>query len=285
MKNITQANVTDAVKSSFERMDNPRMRLLVNRLVHHLHAYAQDTGLTHAEWREGIAFLHRAASITTPSRSEFTLISDVLGLSSLVDLLASQPGATEGSVLGPFHTRGSPWMQSGANLINGNAGEAVLVRGRVTDIDGQALPGATVDFWQNADNGMYWQQDDTQPQDNLRCQMKVEADGRFELVTIRPQPYLVPTDGPVGELLRTSHRNAWRPAHFHVIVEAPGYRSLITEVFDAEDPYVENDAVFGVRESLVAHFKTERDADVAHRYQLPASYLAVDLPVRLASTN
>jgi protocatechuate 3,4-dioxygenase beta subunit len=285
MKNITQSNVTDAVKNSFERIDNPRTRLLVNRLVHHLHAYAQDTGLTHAEWREGIAFLHRAASITTPSRSEFTLISDVLGLSSLVDLLASKPGATEGSVLGPFHTRGSPWMDNGANLIQGNAGSPVVVRGRVTDISGNPLPGASLDFWQNADNGMYWQQDDTQPQDNLRCQMKVAPDGRFELVTTRPRPYLVPTDGPVGELLRTSHRHAWRPAHFHVMVEAPGYRSLITEVFDAEDTYVENDAVFGVRESLVAHFKTESDADVSRRYQLPAAYLVVDLPIRLASQD
>jgi protocatechuate 3,4-dioxygenase beta subunit len=282
MKNITQANVTDAVKNSFDRIDDARTRLLVSRLVHHLHAYAQDTKLTHTEWREGIAFLHRAASITSPSRSEFTLMSDVLGLSSLVDLLASRPGATEGSVLGPFHTRGSPWMQSGANLINGNIGDAVLVRGQVTDTAGQPLQAATVDFWQNADNGMYWQQDDTQPQDNLRCQMRVEANGCFELVTTRPQPYLVPTDGPVGELLRTSHRNAWRPAHFHVIVEAPGYRSLITEVFDAADPYVENDAVFGVRESLVAHFKAENDEEVARRYQLPASYLVVDLPVRLA---
>jgi hydroxyquinol 1,2-dioxygenase len=283
MKNITQTNVTDAVKNSFERIDDARMHLLVNRLVHHLHAYAIDTQITHTEWREGIAFLHRAASITTPSRSEFTLISDVLGLSSLVDLLASKPGATEGSVLGPFHTRGSPWMDNGANLINGNAGSPVVVRGRFTDIDGRPLPGATVDFWQNADNGMYWQQDDTQPQDNLRCQMKVAADGCFELVTTRPQPYLVPTDGPVGELLRTSHRDAWRPAHFHVIVEAPGYRSLITEVFDSADPYVESDAVFGVRESLVADFKTESDAEVARRYNLPASYLAVDLPIRLAS--
>ena len=129
---------------------------------------------------------------------------------------------------------------------------------------------------------MYWQQDDTQAQDNLRCQMKVDADGRFELVTIRPQPYQVPADSPVGELLRTSHRKAWRPAHFHVIVGAPGYRSLITEVFEAEDPYVENDAVFGVRESLVAHFKTESNPEVARRYQLPANYLSVDLPVRLA---
>jgi len=194
MNNITQASLSDAVKSSFERIDNPRMRLLVNRLEHHLNAYAQDTGLTHAEWRDGIALLHRAASITTPSRSEFTLISDVLW---------------------PFHTRGSPWMQSGANLINGNAGAAVVVRGQVTDIGGQALPGAALDFWQNTDNCMYWQQDQTQPQDNLRCQMNVATDGSFELRTTRPQPYLVPTEGPVGELLRTSHSNTWRPAHFH----------------------------------------------------------------------
>ena len=137
-------------------------------------------------------FLHRAACITTPSRSEFTLISDVLGLPSLVDLLASQPGASEGSVLGPFHTRGSPWMQSGANLINGNAGDAVLVRGRVTDIDGQALPGVTVDFWQNADIGMYWQQDDTQAQDNLRCQMKVEAEAVLNWSPSGPSPTWCP---------------------------------------------------------------------------------------------
>ncbi|MEO6017683.1 MAG: 6-chlorohydroxyquinol-1,2-dioxygenase, partial [Polaromonas sp.] len=165
---------------------------------------------------------------------------------------------------------------------NGNAGAAVLERGRVTDIEGQALPGATVDFWQNADNGMYWQQDDVQPQDNLRCQMKVQPDGCFELASIRPQPYLVPTDGPVGELLRVSHRDAWRPAHYHVIVEAPGYRTLVTEVFDSADAFIAKDAVFGVRESLVVDFAREGNPEVAARYGLPAEYLAVDLPVRLA---
>ncbi|MDP4622452.1 MAG: hydroxyquinol 1,2-dioxygenase [Hydrogenophaga sp.] len=282
MKNITRDNLTDTVKSSFANIDDERLKHLVNRLAHHLHAFASETQLSHDEWREGIAFLHRAAEISSPSRSEFTLMSDVLGLSSLVDLLAARPGATEGSVLGPFHTRGSPWMDNGANLIRDNPGEAVLIRGRVTDIHGQVLPEATIDFWQNADNGMYWQLDDSQAQDNLRCQIKVQADGCFELVTIRPRPYLVPTDGPVGELLRISHRDAWRPAHYHVIVEAPGYRSLITEVFDAADPWLDKDAVFGVRASLVCDFKSESDPATATRLGLPAQYLAIELPIRLA---
>lgn len=282
MKNITRDNLTDTVKSSFAQIDDERLRHLVNRLTHHLHAFAHETQLTHEEWREGIAFLHRAAEISSPSRSEFTLMSDVLGLSSLVDLLAARPGATEGSVLGPFHTRGSPWMDSGSSLIGANAGEAVLIRGQVTDVNGQPLREASLDFWQNADNGMYWQMDDSQPQDNLRCQIKVQADGRFELATIRPQPYLVPTDGPVGELLRVSHRDAWRPAHFHIIVEAPGHRSLITEVFDESDPWLDKDAVFGVRASLVCHYQTESDPATAARMGLPAQYKAIDLPIRLA---
>jgi protocatechuate 3,4-dioxygenase beta subunit len=253
--------------------------------VHHLHAFATETQLTHDEWREGIAFMHRAAEISDASRSEFTLMSDVLGLSSLVDLMAARPGATEGSVLGPFHTRGSPWVDNGANLVRDNAGEVVLLQGRVTDIEGKPLANATIDFWQNADNGMYWQMDDSQPQDNLRCQIKVDADGHFELATIRPRPYLVPTDGPVGELLRVSHRDAWRPAHFHIIVEAPGYRSLITEVFDDADPWVEKDAVFGVRASLVLSFTPTTDEATAKRLGLPAHYLKVDLPIALARAD
>ena len=173
-------------------------------------------------------------------------------------------------------------MDNGSNLIKGNAGEPVLIQGRVTDTDGQPLANATIDFWQNADNGMYWQMDDSQAQDNLRCQLKVQADGGFELATVRPRPYLVPTDGPVGELLRVSHRDAWRPAHFHIIVEAPGYRSLITEVFDEADPWVDKDAVFGVRTSLVRPFTPASDAATAERMGLPAQYLRVDLPIRLA---
>lgn len=285
MRHITQHNITEAVRASFAQIDDPRQRQLVGRLVELVHQYARETALTHAEWREGLAFLQRAADISDASRSEFTLLSDVLGLSSLVDLLSATPGATEGSVLGPFHTRGSPWVDRGANLVKDNPGVPVLLRGRVTDLQGQPIASATVDFWQNADNGMYWQLDQNQPQDNLRCQMRVQPDGSFELLTIRPQPYMVPTDGPVGELLRTAHRDAWRPAHYHLIVEAPGYRTLVTELFDAQDPYVEHDAVFGVRESLITQFRPESDAQVAAKYQLAVPYLAVDFPVTLASAS
>ncbi len=283
MRNITRDNVTESVQQTFEKIDDARLRYLIERLVSHVHGYARETGLSHAEWQAALAFLLRSGEISSPSRSEFTLLSDVLGLSSLVDLLASRPGATEGSVLGPFHTRGSPWMESGANLVKDNPGRPVLLRGRVTDLQGQAIPGATVDFWQNADNGLYWQIDDTQPQDNLRCQIKVLPDGRFELLTIQPTPYRVPTDGPVGDLLRVAHRDAWRPAHFHVIVEAPGYRTLVTELFNQADPYVNQDAVFGVRESLVLDFREESDPAVLAKYQLSGSYQVVDFPVRLAA--
>lgn len=282
MKNITQHNVTDAVVKSFENINDARLKFLIERLVSTVHGYARETQLTHAEWRAALDFMNRSAAISNASRSEFTLLSDVLGLSSLVDLLAASPGATEGSVLGPFHSRGSPWVESGASLIKDNTGTPVLLRGKVTDTQGVPIAAATVDFWQNADNGLYWQLDETQPQDNLRCQMQVLPDGRFELMVIRPQPYMVPTDGPIGDLLRVSHRDAWRPAHYHVIVEAPGYRTLVTEVFDAEDPYVAQDAVFGVRESLVANFKPESDPAVQAKYQLSGSYLVVDCPVKLA---
>ena len=282
MRNITQQNITSAVTQSFEKIDDLRLNYLVTELVKHLHSFATETELTHAEWREGLAFLHRAADISSDSRSEFTLLSDVLGLSSLVDLLASKPGATQGSVLGPFHTRGSPWMESGANLMGNNPGEPVLLRGKVTDIQGQPLAQATVDFWQNADNGLYWQMDETQATDNLRCQMQVLPDGTFELLTIRPKPYRVPTDGPVGDLLAASHRDAWRPAHYHIIVEAPGYTSLITEVFDAQDPYINQCAVFGVRESLIGNFRPESEAQVMERYQLRSPYLVLDCPIALA---
>lgn len=283
MRNITQHNVTDAVRKSFEAIDDTRLRFLIERLVTAVHGYARDTGLTHEEWRAALDFLNRSAAISNASRSEFTLLSDVLGLSSLVDLLAASPGATEGSVLGPFHSRGSPWVESGASLIKDNPGEPVLLRGRVTDTQGVPIPTATVDFWQNADNGLYWQLDSSQPQDNLRCQLRVQPDATFELMVIRPRPYMVPTDGPIGDLLRVSHRDAWRPAHYHVIVEAQGYRTLVTEIFDAEDPYVAKDAVFGVRDSLVADFKPGNDPAVREKYQLRGAYRVVDCPVKLAT--
>lgn len=269
MRDLNLDNITAAAVGSFAGLADARQRELVQTLVRHLHAYAREVKLTHAEWRAAIAFLHRVGDISSAERSEFSLLSDVTGLSSLVDLLGSHPQATPGSVLGPFHTLGSPWKDNPVNLIGDNTGERVLLRGRVTGIDGQALNGAVLDFWQNAANGLYWQLDPVQPRDNLRCQMRVDDDGGYEIATIRPVPYQIPTDGPAWvDLVEPAGRGSWRPAHFHVIVSAPGHRTLVTELFDAEDPYLERDAVFGVREALIGRYAVEHDPAAAQRLGL-----------------
>ena len=263
MRNITLGNITAAAAASFAGVPDARRRELLQSLVQHLHGYAVSNRLSHEEWRAALAFMHRVGDISSDQRSEFSLLSDVLGLSSLVDLIASSPGSTPGSVLGPFHTAGSPWKDNPADLTPGNAGQVVLMRGRVLGPGGEPLPQASLDFWQNADNGLYWQLDPSQPSDNLRCQLQVDTQGRFAIRTIRPRPYQIPTDGPVWiDLVGPAGRSAWRPAHVHLIVSAPGHRTLVTELFDAEDPYLESDAVFGVREALVRRYQMDSDSDV-----------------------
>lgn len=284
MRDISLDNITEAALRSFEGLPDSRQRALVTGLVSHLHAFVREQGLTHDEWRGALGFLHKLAAISNESRSEFTLLSDVTGVSSLVDLLSSRPEATPGSVLGPFHTVGSPWRENPANLIGDNTGERVLLRGQVTGADGEPLPGATLDFWQNAANGMYWQVDREQPQDNLRCRLRVDGEGRFEIATIRPVPYQIPTDGPVWlHLVEPAGRSSWRPAHFHVIVSAPGHRTLVTEVFDEEDPYLDSDAVFGVRRALVGRYATVRDPAACTRLGILGPECSVmQFDVRLA---
>ena len=159
MRDIGLTNITEATAQSFAGLPDGRQRELVQALVKTLHQYAKDVQLTHAEWRAALMFLHKVGDISSDSRSEFSLLSDVMGLSSLVDLLATDPTATPGSVLGPFHTLGSPWLSNPVNLIGANAGQRVLLRARVCDSAGQPLPAATIDFWQNAANGLYWQVD------------------------------------------------------------------------------------------------------------------------------
>jgi len=263
MKHVTLDTLTDIAATSFAGLPDARQRELVLGLVFAMHAYAKEVRLTHAEWRAALAFMHRTAAITTDSRSEFSLLSDVTGLSSLVDLMASAPDTTPGSVLGPFHTVGSPWLDNPANLVGANTGEVVVIRGQVRGSDGKPLPEATLDYWQNASNGLYWQVDDAQPKDNLRCQLRVDSNAGFEIVTIRPVPYEIPTDGPVWkDLVQPAGRSSWRSAHAHVIVSAPGHRTLVTELFDAQDPYLDKDAVFGVREALIGNYKPVRDAEL-----------------------
>ena len=284
MRNIELGSITQAAVASFAGLPETRKRALVQGLVGHVHAFAKEMRLTHEEWRAALAFLHRVGDISSDTRSEFSLLSDVTGLSSLVDVLASDAKATPGSVLGPFHAVGSPWMANPANLIGDNGGQPVLLRGRVLDREGRPLPQATLDFWQNAANGMYWQQDPQQPGDNLRCQIRVDAVGGFEIATVRPVPYQIPTDGPVwAELVAPAGLKGWRPAHFHLVVSAPRHRTLVTELFDAEDAYLDSDAVFGVHEALVGRYVAQTDAAACARHGLPGpDCLVMSTELRLA---
>ncbi|XWN30094.1 MAG: dioxygenase [Devosia sp.] len=257
MRTVTADNITDVFVGYFGPDTDPRLREVMGKLAEHLHAFARETRLTHEEWREALKFLRWAAEITTPERDEFVLLSDVLGLSSLVDMLHSNPEATSSSVLGPFHVSGAPPLPVGGDMKGNWDGELVLVEGVVRGTDGQPIEGATVDIWQTAPNGLYSSQDENQDIHSFHALITTGPDGRYAFTTVRPVPYTVPTDGPVGLLLNAAGRHPWRPSHLHFIAEADGFEPLVTEVFPEDDPYLDEDTVFGVRSDLVMRYQPQ----------------------------
>lgn len=281
MRDITRDNITPAVIASFNGAESERLKFIIERLVAHLHTFAREVKLTPAEWKAGIDFLYAAGRISGERRNEFILASDVLGLSTLVDLINSMPGVTESSELGPFYAEGSRLLPVGADLIKGNRGERVLVRGRVLETGGKPVAGALLDFWQTAANGLYPEQDPSQDPHNLRGKMLADGEGRYAFTTIRPAPYTVPYDGPVGALLRAGGRDAWRPAHFHFLVKAEGYVPVVTEIFTADDPYIERDAVFGVRASLAIPLVKHDAPAAAAPYAIEAPFYSLDFDFHL----
>lgn len=256
-------NLTDEVVASFDGALTPRTKEVMGALVRHLHAFAREVDLTEEEYFRGIDFLTRTGQISTATRQEFVLLADVLGLSMLTVGLDTKlpPEATAATVFGPFFVEGSPAYELGADIANGAPGEPCLVSGRVLDTKGRPVGGALLETWQADEDGFYDVQKDAGVAQN-RGHFTTDADGNFSFWSVRPVAYPIPADGPVGELLRAGGRGWMRPAHIHFMVTAPGYVRLITHVFAAGDEHLVDDAVFGVKESLVAEF-TQHEAGTA----------------------
>ena len=251
MRSVTTENITEVFAGYFAKDSDPRVKEILSSLAKHMHQFAREVNLTHDEWRAGLKSLEWAGNITTPERNEFVLLSDVMGMSSLVDMLHSTPEATSSSVLGPFHVSNPPPLAVGGDIKRDYEGEILVVEGHVRDTDGNPLPGATIDIWQTAPNGMYSSQDPEQDINSFHALMTTDDTGRYAFTTVRPVSYTVPDDGPVGDILRAAGRHPWRPSHLHYIVHAKGHRSLVTEIFPDDDPYLDGDTVFGVRDDLV----------------------------------
>lgn len=256
----------EEVLAAFANTPNQRLRELLFALIRHLHAFVSEVRLTEEEWMEAIRFLTAVGQTCTESRQEFILLSDILGVSSLVDRMnyGGLAGSTENTLLGPFYQLGSPKRANGDSIIESpDSGQRLRVSGVVRSLDGSPIPGATVDVWQTASNGLYAQQDPNQHPNNLRGIFTTDAAGRYEFITVRPVDYPVPVDGPVGRLLAAAGRQPVRPAHVHLIVSAPGHHTLVTHFFDSESPRLASDPVFGVRDSLVKKFEPQPDGTLA----------------------
>lgn len=257
MRNLNEDTITQAVLASMANCRDARLRTVMTSLVQHLHAFARDVKLSEEEWFAAIRFLTAVGHITDDKRKEFILLSDVLGLSMLVTAQnnVKPAGCTESTVFGPFYVEDSPAYDSGADISNGAQGEPCFVRGQVRDWEGTAIPDATIEVWQADQHGHYDVQipgPDGEHTHRARGRLRTGEDGRFSFRSILAEPYPIPHDGPVGALLEALGRHPWRPAHLHFMISAPGCETLITHVFRDGDRYLDSDAVFGVRSTLVA---------------------------------
>ena len=254
---FTEANSAEVVISRIAADTDPRLRQIVSVLVKHLHAAVKELEPSQEEWLQAIQFLTATGHKCDDWRQEFILLSDVLGVSMLVDAINNRKpsGASESTVLGPFHVDGAPELAMGADICLDQKGEPMLVRGRILDIKGNPIAAAKIDVWQANDEGFYdVQQQGIQPEFNLRGVFRTGADGAYWFRGVKPRYYPIPADGPVGQMLQALGRHPYRPAHLHYIITANGFAPLTTHIFDPDDKYIHSDAVFGVKQSLMAKF-------------------------------
>lgn len=265
---FTEDASVDTVNARMGRDVDPRLAEVMTCLVKHLHAFAKEVHLTQAEWDLAVDFLTKTGQICSGERQEFILLSDVLGFSMLVDAINNRrpPGATENTVLGPFHVADAPVREMGETICLDGKGETCLFEGKVIDIHGNPVEGACVDVWSDNADGFYdVQQPGMQPRWNNRGRFFTGRDGAYSFRGIKPTSYPIPNDGPVGKMLGRLGRHPYRPAHMHFIVSAPGFQKVITHTFVGDDPYLTSDAVFGVKGTLVAPYERLEGADTQWR--------------------
>lgn len=273
--NVDAENLTAEVLHSFSATPDERLKQILDSLTTHLHAFVQDIDPSIQEWEQAIDFLTRTGTTCTDVRQEFILLSDVLGVSMLVETINGQetPEATDSTVLGPFHMVESPARALGDDVSPESEGPRCVVSGRILSIDGTPVPNAEIDIWQADTKGFYdVQQPGVQSIGNGRALLHSDAEGRFHFRSVVPMYYPIPTDGPVGELLDATKRHPYRPAHIHFLVTAPGYRELTTHIFIGGSDYIDSDAVFAVKESLVKDFTKNPDPEEAARYGVQSPF-------------
>ena len=277
-------DVTAAVLASLADAPDLRQRAVLRALVRHLHAFASEVGLTQQEWTTAVAALTRSGDITDEHRNEFVLWSDALGLSMFVDAIEHPlpAGATESTVLGPFYAPDAPERDFGDDLSAEPAGVPAWVHGRVLGLDGEPIAGAELDVWQNGDDRLYAVQRPEAPEDHLRGRLRTCSDGAYAFLGVAPVPYQIPDDGPVGEMLRGTARHSWRPAHIHMIVRAPDYRTLVTHIFDRDSAYLDSDAVFAVKPTLIREFVRRSADDPATPPAVSGEWVSVENDIVLA---
>ena len=268
MRNLNQDTITQAVIARFADTPDPRLKEIMTSLVQHLHSFAREVKLTEDEWMRGIEFLTAVGHKTDDKRQEFILLSDTLGLSMLtVAMNNDKPaGCTEATVFGPFHVEGAPHYRLGDDVANGAVGQPCEVRGHVRGSGGEPVPGAVIEVWQADAEGKYDVQREGTAGHRARGVLESGTQGEYHFKTILAEAYPIPDDGPVGDMLRATRRHPWRPAHLHFMIKAPGYETLITHVFRNGDQYLDSDAVFGVRQSLIADWVKQPDGSYLVKY-------------------
>jgi protocatechuate 3,4-dioxygenase beta subunit len=277
-RNFNEDTATAAVLERMSGCSDPRFKEIMTSVVTHLHAVVREVEPTIEEWMAAIQFLTATGQISSDERQEYILLSDTLGVSMLVDAINNRKpsGATESTVLGPFYVAGAPHVAMGETISRDGKGDPTYVSGRVLDPEGKPIKGALLDVWQTSTDGFYNTQDPSQPEMNLRGLFTTGADGRFYFRTVKPSSYPIPTDGPVGKMLLKMGRHPMRPAHIHFIVGAPGYEPVTTHIFVDGDPYLDSDAVFGVKDSLIEPFLPHDDPAEARRIGLPNPFYTAD---------